>query len=275
MTDQMTSLAEKAAQEKRNKENEKRKQAEEWRKRWIPFSALVVANIIFFSLDIRAFQAIYLITGSTLLAVLTVMISGGLAMYWFDVLYPHSKRHENETQTNLSLLSTILAIVLSAVLAFADYVVGTGTTFSRGWSIALWAAVIILTIWQGVSIAWWWSIDNHITAEARIQKMHAEETDKDEEIESLRMKLKSLRAFLDEYKKLNKDYSPSSVRAVAEMLGISLPDADKDGIPDIVDTVDNRTGKPFKPANGFAQTTPQVQQEREKPNFTQAGKPND
>ena len=173
MTDQMTSLAEKAAQEKRNKENEKRKQAEEWRKRWIPFSALVVANIIFFSLDIRAFQAIYLITNSTLLAVLTVMISGGLAMYWFDVLYPHSKRHENDTQTNIAMLSTILAVGLSAVLAFADYIVGTGTTFSRGWSIALWAAVIILTIWQGVSIAWWWSIDNHITAEARIKKMHA------------------------------------------------------------------------------------------------------
>jgi len=254
MSDQMVTLAEKEEQERKNRLTQKRRAKEEWNQKYIPLSAIIVANVIFFSLDIRAFQAIYLITASYMLATLTVLISGGLAMYWFDVLYPHSRRHDNEVQTNLSMISTVLAILLSGVLAFADYVVGTGTTFSKGWSITLWAAVIILTIYQGVAIAWWWSIDNHIAAEARIQKMHAEETDKQDNIDSMRAKLKGLRGFLDELNKLNSDYSPESVKAVATILGISLPD-DKTGSQ-------RQNFTPQNQQRSFAADTSRVKEER-------------
>lgn len=257
MSDKITTMAENQEKEKRAKIEQRRREREEKRKKYIPLSALIVANIIFLSLDIRAFQAIYLLTASYLLAVLTVLISGGLAMYWFDILYPHSRRHENETQVNLSIVSTVLAIGLSGVLAFADYVVGTGANFSGGWSFALWGGVILLTIWQGVAIAWWWSIDNHIDSEAKIQKTYAEEADKNDEIESMRTKLRSLRGFLDELDKLNTDYSPDSVRAVANLLGVTLPD----------------NGRPSKPGNERPQPSaamPAMAQEvnQVKENFT-------
>ena len=196
---------------------------EERRKKIVPLSALIVANIIFFSLDLRAFQAIFVLTNSYMLSALTVLVSGGLAMYWFDVLYPHSKRHNNQTQLAISLVFTVLAIGLSGILAFADYMVGTGDTFSYAWSTVLWACIIILTIAQGVAIAWWWSIDNHIAAEAKIQEAHAEASDQNDDMSILRTKLTGLRGVLTELETLNKDFSPAAVSTVAKMMGITLP----------------------------------------------------
>jgi hypothetical protein len=68
MSDNMVTLAQqKEAAEKRAAE--KKRSALEARNKWlIPASALIVANIIFLSLDIRAFQAIYILTNSYLLA---------------------------------------------------------------------------------------------------------------------------------------------------------------------------------------------------------------
>ena len=223
MADELVTLSDKQEAKKKKAIEEKRAAKEERRKKYVPLSALIVANIIFLSLDIRALDAVYILTSSYLLSVLTVLISGGLAMYWFDVLYPHSRRHNNETQKTISVICTVLAIGLSGVLAFADYVVGTGDNFSVGWSNTLWAAIIILTITQGVCIAWWWSIDNHIAAEARIEESHAEQSDLADDMAILRTKLTGLRGILTELQSLNTDFSPAAVKNIAEIMGIPLP----------------------------------------------------
>lgn len=223
MADNLVTLADERARKEKERLEQKAREKEDRRKKLVPLSALVVANIIFLSLDIRAFQAIFVLTQSTLLAVLTVMISGGLAMYWFDVLYPHSQKHKNETQRNISIVCTVLAIGLSGVLAFADYVVGVGDTYSHGWSNVLWASIVILTIVQGVCIAWWWAIDNHIAAEAKIQEAHAEASDQADEMSILRTKLQGLRGILTELDSLNTDFSPTAVETVARIMGIALP----------------------------------------------------
>jgi hypothetical protein len=223
MSDELVTLSDKQEAKRKKAVEEKRARVEERRKKYVPMSALIVANIIFLSLDIRALEAVYILTSSYLLASLTVLISGGLAMYWFDVLYPHSRRHNNETQKGISLICTILAIGLSGVLAFADYGVGTGENFSNGWSNILWAAIIILTITQGVCIAWWWSIDNHIAAEAKIEEAHAEAADQADDMAILRTKLNGLRGILTELQSLNTDFSPAAVQNIAQIMGIPLP----------------------------------------------------
>lgn len=223
MADNLVTLADERARKEKERLEQKAREREDKRKKLVPLSALIVANIIFFSLDIRAFQAFYTLTKSYLLSSLTVMISGGLAMYWFDVLYPHSQKHKNEIQRNISIVCTVLAIGLSGVLAFADYVVGTGNSYSYGWSNALWASIVILTIIQGVCIAWWWAIDNHIAAEAKIQEAHAEASDQADEMAILRTKLQGLRGILTELDSLNTDFSPTAVETVARHMGIPLP----------------------------------------------------
>ncbi len=221
--DNLTTLAQERERKEKERNEKKRREAEERRKIWVPRSALIIANVIFLSLDIRALQAVWLMTGSWLLASVTVLISGGLALYWFDVLYPHSRRHKNDTQKWIALVFTTLAIGLSGVLAFADYIVGTGNSFSPMWSNILWGSVIVLTIAQGVAIGWWWSIDKHIESEAKIEEAHAEAADQADEMSILRTKLQTLRGVLDELNKLDSDYNPTAVRVVANALGIVLP----------------------------------------------------
>jgi hypothetical protein len=226
MADNMVTLAQQKESAEKRIAEKKRADREALNKWLIPASALIVANIIFLSLDVRAFQAIYILTNSYLLATLTVLISGGLAMYWFDVLYPHAKKHNNQTQTSVSMACTILAIGLSGVLAFADYVVGTGAGFDSGWSNTLWAVIVVLTIVQGGAIAWWWAIDNHIAAEAKIQASHAEAADQNDEMQILRTKLQGLRGVLAELTALNTDYGAQAVKTVAGIMGIPLPTDD-------------------------------------------------
>ena len=231
MSTPMATLATNQENADRIKKEKKRFAKEESRKVWIPLSALIVANIIFLSLDIRGFDAMYIITGSYLLAGLTVLVSGGLAMYWFDILFPHSRRHNNDTQRNISLICTILAIGLSGTLAGADYIVGTGGSLSSVALGILWAAIIILTIGQGVAVAWWWSIDNHIAAEAKIEKSHAENADKNDEISIMEAKLSGLDGILNRLKELNSTYDPETVQVVAGFLGIQLPTSAPSGRP--------------------------------------------
>lgn len=223
MSDNIVSLAEQKELKRKEAEAQKRLKKEENRKKYIPASALIIANIIFLSMDVRGFQAIYLLTRSYMLAALTVLVSGGLAMYWFDVLYPHSKRHSNDTQKHIALVFTVLAIALSAVLAFADYIVGTGGNFSKGGSTALWVLVILLTVSQGVAVAWWWAIDNHIEAEAKIETAHAEAADQADDMAILHTKLQGLRDVLTDLRQLEQDFSPAAVKTVAGILGIALP----------------------------------------------------
>lgn len=214
--------------EAKEKEAAAKKLKHEERMAWlVPATALFVANIVFLSLDVRAFQAMYILTGSYLLAALTVLVSGGLAVYWFDVLYPHARKHNNETQVNLSIVSTALAIGLSGVLAAADYIVGAGTAFDKGWFNILTAVIVILSIYQGIAVGWWWVVDNHIAAEAKIQKAHAENADQNDEIRILTSKLGNMAAFLEKVKELESQHGKEDVAAWAKYFGITLPDGGK------------------------------------------------
>lgn len=223
MSDKIVSLAEQRELTEKEKKQKELMAKEERNKKIIPLSALIIVNIIFLSLDVRAFQAVYILTSNYLLAFFTVLISGGLALYWFDALLPHSRKHKNKTQIVLSSISTPLAVGLSAILAFADYVVGTGDTFSKTWSNVLWGTVIVLTVYQGCAVGYWYLVDNHIKAEAKISESHAELSDQEDDMFVLRNKLANMKAFLNEYEKMEKDFSPQAVKAVAKMVGIVLP----------------------------------------------------
>jgi hypothetical protein len=98
---------------------------EKTKMQWVPISALVIANIIFISLDVRAFDAVNKLTNSPFLAGVTVIVSGVLALYWWDILYPHARKHSNKKQETISLWGVALGVSLSVSLAFVDYIVGS------------------------------------------------------------------------------------------------------------------------------------------------------
>lgn len=200
---------------------------EERNKKNVPLFALILINLIFLSLDARAVHAVYLLTNSYLLTVPIVTTAGGLVLAWLDIFYPHSRKHKNKRQMTISLWGMGLAIAMSGVLAFSDYVVGTGNSFSTLWSNLLWGGVILTTIAQGLFITRWWFLDKHIEAEAKIQEAHAEKSDSKDLMDILNTKLESMEGYLVTLETYRTKFGKDNVDAVAKLLDIPLPDEHK------------------------------------------------
>lgn len=78
MSDKIVSLAEQRDLTEKEKKQKELMAKEERNKKIIPLSALIIVNIIFLSLDVRAFQAVYILTSNYLLAFFTVLMLAGV-----------------------------------------------------------------------------------------------------------------------------------------------------------------------------------------------------
>jgi len=222
---------------------------EQERKRWIPFSALVFANVVFLSLDIRALDAVYKITQSELLAGATVLVSGIAALYWWDVLYPHARRHRNAKQEKIALIGVGVGVIVSVALAFVDYIV---LGFDPAW---LWLLVVTLTGVQGVMLARYWQIDGLIEADAKRQESIASRIDLQDtasdfvaEIDSMAQMLVKLAEIQAKFP--GKGQAEKAARAMGyPVLAEMLADDDGDGVPNIVDKTPQGQPAPMQTYN--------------------------
>jgi hypothetical protein len=233
----ISDLAQNKHDGERTQQEVRREQAANRAKQSVPVIALVVANLIFLSLDIRAFDVTRKMTGSVLLACVTVIVSGVLALLWWDILYPHSRRHSNQTQVKLAMVGTIFGVLLSAVLAFLDYIIGNVKVSEA----LLWGVVVSVTALQGCLLAWWWLIDNSIEAEARRQRSVSSRADLGETVDDFAAEIKSLENLSAQLESLRqrfpgKGQAAKAARALGyPVLATMLEDDDNDGIPNYKD----------------------------------------
>lgn len=227
-----------------NKEKAEKAQAaasleakEQGRKKLIPLSALIFANIVFLSLDARAIDAVYKITASIFLAIVTVLISGIAALYWFDVLYAHARRHKNKEQQGIAIAGTVLGILVSGVLAFVDYIVVSGSQNSD----YLWAVVVLLTVAQGVMGGRFWQIDTMIEADAKREESLASRIDLQDTAADFAAEIDSMETLLAKLQEIKKKFpGKGQAEKAARSLGYPvlaemLADDDGDGIPNYQD----------------------------------------
>ncbi len=206
------------------------------RKKWVPLSALIIANLIFISLDIRALDAVHKITASWLLASATVIVSGVAALYWWDFLYPHSRRHRNAQQEKIALWGVGMGIFVSVILAFFDYIV---LGFDPAW---LWLAVVILTGAQGTMLARYWQIDGMIEATAKREESIASRLDLQDTAADFKNEIESMEAVLVKLAEIKAKFpgrgeAERAARAMGyPILAEMLADDDGDGIPNYRDT---------------------------------------
>lgn len=235
-------------QEAEKKEaEEKRIKAEERNKKIVPIIALVIANLIFVSLDIRAYDVVLSLTGKPLLAAVTVIVAGIMALLWWDLFYPHSRKHENKDQKNISMIGAGIGVVLSLVLAFLDYLVVSSINENM-----LWGAVILATGIQGLLLAYWWHIDSSIDASAKRNQRIAARVDLQDTTKDFEAELDNLSGISDKLEEIKKKF-PGRGQASKAALALGYPvlakmleDEDEDGVPDGFDPTDNRTGQPFQ-----------------------------
>ena len=240
------------AEEAQKKAEEERKVS--LRKKIVPISALVFANIVFLSLDVRGFDAVNKVTGSVLLAIATVLVSGLAALYWWDFAYPHARRHKNKGQEKIAVWGTVMGIGVSGVLAFLDYVVVSGSQ-NINW---IWALIVVLTIIQGVMLAFYWNIDLSIESEAKREESAAARLDLQDTAADFNAEIDSMETMLKKIEEIKRRFPrPGQAEIAARAMGYPvlaemLADDDKDGIPNYQD----RDYKPMKPASSFASTAP-------------------
>jgi len=209
-----------------------REAKEQARKKIVPFSALVFANLVFISLDLRGLDAVYKITSNAFLAVVTVMISGVAALYWWDFAYPHSRRHKNKGQQTISLIGTGIGVTVSGVLAFLDYIVIAGKQNSN-W---LWALVVVMTIVQGVMLARYWQIDASIEAEAKREESMSSRIDLQDTAADFKAEIESMETLLQKLEEIKRKFpgkgqAEKAARAMGyPVLAEMLADDDGDGI---------------------------------------------
>ena len=219
---------------------------EQNRKKLIPLSALIFANIVFLSLDVRALDAVYAITQNGLLAFVTVIVSGVAALYWWDFLYPHARRHRNKAQETISQIGVSTGVCVSLTLAFLDYIV-RAATFDPVW---LWGAVVLLTGIQGMMLARFWQIDGMIEADAKREESIASRIDLQDTAADFKAEIESMETLLEKLEEIKKKFpgrgeATKAARAMGyQILAEMLDDADGDGVPNYRDPDYKRSGKP-------------------------------
>ena len=234
---------------------------EQDRKKRIPLSALIFANIVFLSLDARGLDAVHKITSSWFLAVVTVLISGIAALYWWDFLYPHARRHKNKEQEGIAIAGTVLGVGVSGVLAFVDYIVVSGEQNSS-W---LWAVVVLLTVIQGVMLGRFWQIDGMIEAEAKREESLASRIDLQDTAADFKAEIESMESLLVKLEDIKKKFpgkgkAETAARAMGyPVLAEMLADDDGDGIENYrdADWKHKQNQTQFQPARQFAHATPE------------------
>lgn len=231
---------------------ESKEKKEQGRKKFVPISALIFANIVFLSLDLRGIDAVYKITASYLLAAVTVIISGVAALYWWDFLYPHARRHKNKGQENIALIGTGMGITVSGVLAFVDYIV-IPSAQNSDW---IWALVVMLTVVQGIMLGAFWKIDGSIEAEAKREESLASRIDLQDTAEDFKAEIDSMEGLLAKLEEIKKKFPGKGKAEIAAramgypVLAEMLADDDGDGIPNYQDK-DYRPKPQFQPARQF------------------------
>jgi hypothetical protein len=217
-------------------------------KKIVPISALVFANIVFLSLDARGFDAVYKITGYIFLAVVTVLVSGIAALYWWDFAYPHARRHKNKGQEKIALWGTSIGVGVSGILAFLDYIVVAGAQ-NINW---IWALVVTLTIVQGVMLGFYWKIDGSIEAEAKREESTTARLDLQDTAEDFNAEINSMEKMLVKLEEIKQKFPrPGQAEITARAMGYPvlaemLADDDGDGIPNYQDA-DYKKPAPSEP----------------------------
>jgi hypothetical protein len=198
------------------------------------------------------------------------ILAGAVFMIVHEYLF--TRPFNNAKQRNIAIggavwaVLTILGIALTSVIANLTGLTSNGY---EAYFLAFMVGVIVLNvIIHGVLTAVYYYIDDGHNAKNKAARARARAITQNEIDDAAEMILtEALRRRVNRKKMVNRYRSPETVRRAIQEAG---GDEDGDGIPDWIDPVDNRTGKPFQQRPVMAQN---VKQENLKENPTDRQRP--
>jgi hypothetical protein len=200
----------------------------------VPTIALVIANVLVLSLDIRVVDAIYKLTNNWMLAIFALFTTGAMFVLWFDVLYQYLLA--NVWQSRIAIAFSGLSLVSAGFFAFLDYGLSAGfgvTEIVPLEATLLFAGMVVLTIANGIGLFWWYIIDDQVKRKGVVEKQRADSDFDAETLADASKMLNKAGEVLQAKELLEKRYGKDAVEEMLEMLaGIETAlgiDLDGDG----------------------------------------------
>lgn len=216
---------------------------------WELWSALYFAELIFVLLDAGSALGVWYITGYWYYG-LIVFFAGVIPLWLYTKQY--TRPLNSVTQRKTALLGGIVAI--SSVIVVAVFIAALNFIAKEGQAIlyteaGLAVSLVLLLATHGFIMARYFFLDEEIIEGQRTNRIIARG---DRDVRRIGVARKVADAKRTEVKK-REDFERNFSPQVLDRILSIMRDQDEDGIPDYIDPVDNRTGKPFGKQPAYTQ----------------------
>jgi membrane protein implicated in regulation of membrane protease activity len=225
---------------------------------WSLWSALYFAEAVFVILDAVSAVIVGTITGYWYYG-LFVFLAGVVPLYLYTKQFTRPLASPDQRRT--AMIGGVVAVASVIVIAVFMAVINLAAdTFDKNsiqlTEAGLVASMVLILAAHAFIMGRYFFIDEEVKENQKTDRMIARG---ERGIRRIGVAQKVAEAKRQEVKRrgsVEKEYDP---RVVAKILNL-MRDLDEDGVPDIIDSVDNRTGKPFELRTGgaMAQTAERV-----------------
>ena len=231
--------------------------------KWIMFAFFNLVALVF---DGLAVTTVYALTSGNLLLTSLSLLPTGVPMFMWEGgwLYPLADKSQKKKAIFGIVLSVVSALIVGSLAIVATLDTNPNTRFYVSTALLIWCVLVVIT--HGILAAFYFYKDPIIMREHELQVTKADNDYQRETMQEAETLLRDAEKILSTEQRLKQTFGEKEVNKALEiLLGVDLNGDGKIG---------DRQVKQMPTMTVNASTTPQVQ-EREKPNFTQAGKPND
>lgn len=203
---------------------------------WGLYLAVAFFNIVMLILDGGSAFSVYWATGIAFYGVIT-FLAGFIPLTMHEIL--HFRPYASDDQKNIAkwgALAAVASVIIVAILAVIVNIMGVaGQTVEIGMLIF----IVVSAFGHAVAAAVYFYIDDGISAEQITVQMEARAIQKRRRNSAADLVLGLSRESINERKRIAGSHN--SMSALKEILRQMGEDDDGDGIPNFIDSVDNRT----------------------------------
>ena len=205
------------------------------------YFALIAADVIFGILDIGSGITVYWMTGIWFYGVL-VFLAGFAPLILFQKLY--TRAFASDEQKKIAIGGAALAVFSIIAIGILSAVANVKGVTNQSAELTVLVTVVALAFVHALLLTAYFYIDEGIQADQTVAQTLAEAIRQETMIEAGDQVLGVAQRALKRRKQIADFHgSPAALKEVLKRLGW---DEDGDGVPDWMDPVDNRTGKPFQ-----------------------------
>lgn len=225
---------------------------------WQLWSALYFAEAVFVVLDLVSAVTVGYLTGYWYYGAF-VFLAGVVPLFLYTNQYtrPLASTSQRKTAFVGGVIAVASVILVAVFMAFINLASKTMSLDAVAWTEAgLVISMIILLGVHAFVMGRYFFIDEEISENQKTNRILARGFRGMQRLGVANKIAQAKRAEVQRKVEIEQDFDP---RVIARILNV-MRDMDGDGIPDVLDPKDNRTGKPFNRQQSYAQSVEHVEE---------------